>query len=356
MGSELLQHGCRNSDSGTLRNFPPMKKNTAPACSVVVVCRNEVLRLPALLESVTALLVYRPEWEVVWVDDHSSDGTTEMLREWAGCFPRARVVVLPEHQGKKRGILAGAAQARHPYLWFTDADCRFETAIANVIETHMKAGTDLVAGVVDYSLPRSVLHHWVLWERNMLLAPSLQGNKSNRLTLCNGANLLVRKKWVTTETYTGNLHVPTGDDIFLLQYVHSQEGMVRFEKDLLVQTLYPDNLTHFIKQRIRWASKMLYYRDKVLWMQMLLLLTLLVIWTTAFTGAGEPIVLVIPPLLFHLASVWAGKQMRFRVSWIGGYIFGVLECVMMLVLLIPALWTGWRYNRQSRSHVSINSQ
>ncbi len=109
-------------------NRPPPVPGMAdwPFVSVVVPARNEERNLSRLLPS---LLSQRyPHYEVIVIDDQSTDGTPRILARWAQRDPRLKVVrgeALPAHAGwlgKPYAMHQGAQHARGEWLLFTDAD------------------------------------------------------------------------------------------------------------------------------------------------------------------------------------------------------------------------------------------
>lgn len=96
-----------------------------PRVSVVVPARNEARNLPGLLASLAA--ADYPDFEIVVVDDRSTDGTRELARRAARGNARALTVVegreLPEAWlGKPWACHQGAEAATGDLLLFTDAD------------------------------------------------------------------------------------------------------------------------------------------------------------------------------------------------------------------------------------------
>jgi GT2 family glycosyltransferase len=90
---------------------------SAPEISVVVPARDGAASLPALLDSLAAQTLDRDRFEVVVVDNASSDATAEVAR-------RAGAVVVSEpvpNRSRARNRGTGAAHADR--LAFTDADC-----------------------------------------------------------------------------------------------------------------------------------------------------------------------------------------------------------------------------------------
>jgi glycosyltransferase involved in cell wall biosynthesis len=88
-----------------------------PVVSVVVPSRNATATIPALFAALDRQVFSQP-WEVVVVDDCSTDGTAEIAEGWG-----ARVVRLESQSGPAAARNAGLAAARAPLVAFTDADC-----------------------------------------------------------------------------------------------------------------------------------------------------------------------------------------------------------------------------------------
>ena len=88
-----------------------------PIVTVVVPAHNAEAMLPALFDALNRTQLDRP-WEVVLVDDGSSDRTARVARERG-----ATVVALDGQGGPARARNAGLDAARAPLIAFTDADC-----------------------------------------------------------------------------------------------------------------------------------------------------------------------------------------------------------------------------------------
>ena len=118
------------ADAAALADAGETSEPDAVPISVVVAARDEAGRLPALLRALAAQ-THRP-FEVVVVDDRSTDATAETVDQWARRFPvPLRLVTVaegaPEAAGlppKKHALERGAGAAAHARLAFTDADGR----------------------------------------------------------------------------------------------------------------------------------------------------------------------------------------------------------------------------------------
>lgn len=88
--------------------------------SVVVAVRNEEAVVGRLLSALERQM--HDKFEVIVVDDGSSDRTREVAREWTLRLPHFRMLA-QEPRGKKAALTAGIRTASHEHLAFTDADC-----------------------------------------------------------------------------------------------------------------------------------------------------------------------------------------------------------------------------------------
>ena len=121
---------------------------TVPVSAIVPVF-NERDALPAFhAELVEALDGLERAWEIVYVDDGSTDGSTDLLRKFHADHPdRIKVVVLRRNFGKSGALAAGFADAEGELLVTLDADGQDVPAELPDLIAHMEQGDyDLVGG------------------------------------------------------------------------------------------------------------------------------------------------------------------------------------------------------------------
>ncbi len=106
----------------------PLKKHqdffqneNLPHLSVVICAKNEALNIHQNLEKV--LQQDYPNFEVIVVNDASTDATLEMLTNLSSQYQNLRVVNIVESNGKKNALKKGISEALNEYLVLTDADC-----------------------------------------------------------------------------------------------------------------------------------------------------------------------------------------------------------------------------------------
>jgi glycosyltransferase involved in cell wall biosynthesis len=101
-----------------------------PALSYFFPAHNEAENVEALVEEALADLVPIAErFEIIAVDDGSTDGTGDIADRLAGEHPGVvRVVHHPQNQGYGAAVRSGLAAARYPLICFTDGDRQFRVA------------------------------------------------------------------------------------------------------------------------------------------------------------------------------------------------------------------------------------
>jgi dolichyl-phosphate beta-glucosyltransferase len=115
--------------------------------SVVVPAFNEAARLPRYLEEIVQAFDGRGEpYEVIVVDDASTDGTSEVVMAAARAHPAVRLLRLDANFGKGGTVKAGMLAARGRYRLFTDADGATPIDELTRLEAAIAAGADVAIG------------------------------------------------------------------------------------------------------------------------------------------------------------------------------------------------------------------
>ncbi len=96
---------------------------TRPFLSLIIPAYNEEGRIGSSLRTVRAYLesMGRP-WEIIVVDDGSTDGTVGVVKDWAAGCEQARVISYERNLGKGYAVRQGMLAARGQYAAFSDAD------------------------------------------------------------------------------------------------------------------------------------------------------------------------------------------------------------------------------------------
>jgi glycosyltransferase involved in cell wall biosynthesis len=115
--------------------------------SIVIPAYNESARLGRSLNRVLDF-VHQEGWqaEVIVVDDGSSDGTAEIVKEYARTNPMVRLLQNPGNRGKGYSVRNGMLNARGSIVLFTDADLSSPIEEASKLFEALDGGADVAIG------------------------------------------------------------------------------------------------------------------------------------------------------------------------------------------------------------------
>lgn len=116
--------------------------------SLVIPVYNEKDNLPLLMQAIRAALQpLQQTWEVIFVDDGSTDGSTEILAQLAEQFPtHVRAVIFRRNFGQTAAIAAGLDHADGNIIILLDADLQNDPADIPILLAKLDEGYDLVSG------------------------------------------------------------------------------------------------------------------------------------------------------------------------------------------------------------------
>ena len=100
-----------------------LDRNKSPGCSVVVPCYQEEKVVAETVRQIHDVLAGESfDWEMIFVDDGSTDATGTMLDDLSQRFPRLRVIHNEKNMGYGASLKRGFRQAKYDRLAITDAD------------------------------------------------------------------------------------------------------------------------------------------------------------------------------------------------------------------------------------------
>lgn len=233
--------------------------------TIIVNYRNEAHHLPELLSSL-ALIQYPIELiEIFFVNDASSDHSENIIREFEVHHPEWSIHLIDRTvksaSAKKDGISQAVAIATHERIICTDADVvvpeNWLQAFNKLYHFHQDA--HFIAGPVQITHTPSLITQIQHAEMVALQMVSIGAFSQRQPFMCNGANMSFTKSVFTTVNgYDDNDHISSGDDVFLLEKLASEDVMnCHYLKstDAIVRTHPKKDFKSMIHQRARWAQK-----------------------------------------------------------------------------------------------------
>ena len=123
------------------------ERSAAPSISCVIPCRNEAENLARLLPQLLEVLARcAPAWEIVLVDDGSTDATEELALAWSR-EPGIRVLQLSRNFGKEAALTAGLQASVGDVVVMMDADMQHSPALIPTFLEHWRRGADVAYAV-----------------------------------------------------------------------------------------------------------------------------------------------------------------------------------------------------------------
>ncbi len=170
--------------------------------TVIVPARNEEDCLGACLRSLVSqseeIFELGKDWELIVVDDHSTDRTAEIARSFAGVTVMEAGKLEPGWTGKANAIWTAVKRARGRWLLFTDADTIHEPGD---LRRAMHEAARHKVGMLSYS-PRQIVSG--LWQRSLMplvfcelalaYPPAKVSDPNERIAAANGQFLLVERE------------------------------------------------------------------------------------------------------------------------------------------------------------------
>ena len=248
------------------------KSNPHTAFSIVIPFRNEEENLLALLKSIAQLNYPTHLFEILLIDDESTDQSVAIIKEFQNSHSLSLNPKILNNQRKtgspkKDALCLAINKSKNEWILTTDADCIIPSNWLLLYEQQIQlSSASFIAGPVSF-LEGS---NYFLDAFQKLDFLSLQGATIGSFGLrkpfmCNGANLAFKKsEFIKHSGYTGNTEIASGDDLFLMQkFIQDNTEKVAYlkSKEAIVQTQQQKSWSALFEQRKRWAAKSSAYKN-----------------------------------------------------------------------------------------------
>jgi dolichol-phosphate mannosyltransferase len=131
-----------NAPSPALASLPNVAARPAPELSIVVPTFKERENVPLLVEKLARTLA-DVDWEVVFVDDNSPDGTAAVARKIGESYSRVRCVRRIGRRGLAGACIEGMLSSQARYVAVMDADLQHDETLLTAMLVQLRGGTEL---------------------------------------------------------------------------------------------------------------------------------------------------------------------------------------------------------------------
>lgn len=249
------------------------KTDTAPQTkiSIIIPARNEEDNIGKCIDAILAQDYPEHLYEVIVVDDHSTDKTADIVKAYKE--QNIRCIQLADHTSdttiayKKKALSLGIAASAGDLIITTDADCVAGSKwLYNIAAIYRQEKPVMIVAPVDFTNDGSVVQLFQSLDFMSMQGITAASHKLGLGNMSNGANLAFTKAaYNAVDGYKGIDHLASGDDYLLMMKLnYAYPGRISYLKsqDAIVKTAPQPDWGSFIQQRIRWASKSGKYDDK----------------------------------------------------------------------------------------------
>jgi cellulose synthase/poly-beta-1,6-N-acetylglucosamine synthase-like glycosyltransferase len=246
--------------------------------SIIIPFRNESHNILKSLKSIEGLNYPKDKYEVIYINDSSDDDSFEKVSS-ENKSGNIRVISVPddfsENAHKKRAVRFGIENSRGDIIFTTDADCIHQPEWIRNMLNCFDENTGFISGPVEFYDGKNAWEGVQKLEFAGLVLAGAGLIGKNRPIICNAANIAYRKKaFEAVNGFNDNMSLSSGDDEFLMQKIWKETSYkVKFcmNREAVVKTDANKTFGQFYNQRKRWASKGLFYTDKLLVFKLVLI-------------------------------------------------------------------------------------
>lgn len=247
------------------RNKTTSEDNALEPVTVVICARNELENLQELIP----LLVEQnyPAFEVLIMNDRSSDGTQDYLSEHYLEWQNVRFITISKVYDhitpKKYAISVAMKHASYENILFTDADCRpSSTNWLTSMMAQLTAPKEIILGFSPYYYYKGLLNWFIRCETFYTAVQYLSFAKMGTPYMAVGRNLLYKKELFNQHKgfYTHKRVLGGDDDLFINQAATTRNTTINTDADTFMYSYPKLTWKEWYIQKTRHLSVSQYYR------------------------------------------------------------------------------------------------
>jgi len=232
-----------------------------PLVSVVVAARDEAECIARCLHVLLTQNYPQTQYEIIVVDDDSTDGTDRIVGEFIGGPVEVRLLKTEGQGAKKAALSLGVTAAAGEVILTTDADCQISPGWIRGMVAHFTAGVGMVIGFAQIGSPNeinAVRKGYEAVDFTNLMACIWGSAGWGHPLAASGQNLAyLREAFTAVGGYEKVMHRASGDDVLLMQMIRKTgKWSIAFASAPETFARHPvtPSWRALIAKRGRWAS------------------------------------------------------------------------------------------------------
>ncbi len=325
------------------------KKNTHVPVSVIICARNENKNLKQFLPLV--LSQDYPNYEVVVVNDASTDDTSAVLESFAEKYKILRYTTITKDErfthGKKLALLVGIKAAKNEWLLFTDADCKpASDQWIRIMARNFTKKTSIVLAYGGFVHKKGLLNNFIRYEAFFIAIQYLGFASRGHPYMGVGRNMAYRKPLyfqISKRKYFSRLL--SGDDDLLVNLLANKNN-TRIETDPRACTLSEPPMTwkRWFRNKKRHITTARYYTRGSRWLLGGELISRVFFWLLAGTLFFFPVSWMVPAAVILLRWIVMGivlsqaqKRLQEKQLLLSSLIYDILIPFFYLITWVSNL-------------------
>jgi glycosyltransferase involved in cell wall biosynthesis len=246
-------------------NKPAAASNHFEPVSIVIAAKNEYLKLKKFLPLL--LTQDYPEYEVIVVNDNSTDDTEFLLKEFQFEYPHLQFITVNGEgnffNGKKFPLSIGIKSAHHDLLLLTDADCiPASNQWIKGMQAAYQVNTEIVLGYGAYQEQKGLLNKLIRYDTLRVALSYFSFAKWKIPYMGVGRNLSYRKKlFYEQKGFMSHYKISSGDDdLFINKAANSKNTGICLNPDSKTISLPKQSFGDWVAQKRRHLTTGIYYK------------------------------------------------------------------------------------------------
>lgn len=283
--------------------FKDIEPSETGAISVIICARNEARNLEQNLKYI--LEQNYPNFEVIVVNDCSTDSTDDVLGDYLKKYNNLRTTSIPLDRkfshGKKLALTIGVKSAKHNQLVFTDADCRPDSTNWLKLMSQGFTNKEIVLSYGGFVREKTLLNNYIRYDALSIALTYLGFALAKTPYMGVGRNLAYKKDlFFKNKGFASNYGILSGDDdLFINEVANRTNTTIVINKDAFTRSTSQKTWSNFFNQKIRHLSSAGCYKSTHLFMLgiepvsrawfyvlLILLLSLKIHWIPVVSIAG----------------------------------------------------------------------
>jgi poly-beta-1,6-N-acetyl-D-glucosamine synthase len=311
--------------------------------SIIAAAKNEEKNISALIDSVRNINYPVDFFELIIVDDNSTDNTWETALISIKGESHFKIIKSDNLLPAKKGALStGISSSKHNFIIITDADCVLPGNLLNEYNSAFGEGADFIFGFAPFTNEKNFTSRLSAFENLRSTILTFAFAEAGKPYSAAARNFGFKKSsFNKISGYKNTCETLSGDDDLLLREAVKNKMNIQTITSAKVFSRSENNLGKYLKQKTRHTKTSLYYLPGVkIYLTVWHLSSILLLFSPLFVFVNH--LFIIPFILKIAADLFVVKKFEkmldYRFSILEIVIYQILYDVLIIINFINALF------------------